>query len=250
MTALANMHSVKNRFLLRINNQSARRRFADASSRRWRATSSSLGACLTIERSSLPAFGWLWRNRRRLWAKRGRSRRRCKQPGGEAAPSAATAIAFRPMRIGILGTRGIPARYGGFETLAEELSARPGRARPRRDRLHARRATPSRALDAPRREDPRAADDSDEVPRHGRARRALRRGRGASSASTPCWSATRSTRPSASAAPLAAGRASCSERRRPRAPPPQVERRWAARVPDLGAALDDRSRRRRDRTRR
>ncbi len=28
------------------------------------------------------------------------------------------------MRIGILGTRGIPAGYGGFETLAEELSAR------------------------------------------------------------------------------------------------------------------------------
>jgi len=28
------------------------------------------------------------------------------------------------MRIAILGTRGIPARYGGFETLAEELSAR------------------------------------------------------------------------------------------------------------------------------
>jgi glycosyltransferase involved in cell wall biosynthesis len=27
------------------------------------------------------------------------------------------------MRVGILGTRGIPARYGGFETLAEELSA-------------------------------------------------------------------------------------------------------------------------------
>src|SRR5207245_3755386 len=28
------------------------------------------------------------------------------------------------MKIGILGTRGIPARYGGYETLAEELSAR------------------------------------------------------------------------------------------------------------------------------
>jgi glycosyltransferase involved in cell wall biosynthesis len=28
------------------------------------------------------------------------------------------------MRIGILGTRGIPANYGGFETFAEELSAR------------------------------------------------------------------------------------------------------------------------------
>jgi len=30
----------------------------------------------------------------------------------------------RPMKIAILGTRGIPARYGGFETLAEQLSAR------------------------------------------------------------------------------------------------------------------------------
>src|SRR5713226_301847 len=28
------------------------------------------------------------------------------------------------MRIAILGTRGIPAHYGGFETFAEELSAR------------------------------------------------------------------------------------------------------------------------------
>src|SRR2546423_5423889 len=28
------------------------------------------------------------------------------------------------MRIAILGTRGIPARYGGFETFAEELSSR------------------------------------------------------------------------------------------------------------------------------
>src|SRR5581483_2838756 len=28
------------------------------------------------------------------------------------------------MRIALLGTRGIPARYGGFETFAEELSWR------------------------------------------------------------------------------------------------------------------------------
>src|SRR6185436_14149610 len=28
------------------------------------------------------------------------------------------------MRFAIVGTRGIPARYGGFETFAEELSAR------------------------------------------------------------------------------------------------------------------------------
>jgi hypothetical protein len=69
MSALANMHSVKNRFLLRINNQSAGR---------WARTLIPttardlvvVGACLTIERSSLPAFGWLWKNRKRLWAKR------------------------------------------------------------------------------------------------------------------------------------------------------------------------------------
>ena len=28
------------------------------------------------------------------------------------------------MRIALLGTRGIPAKYGGFETFAEELSTR------------------------------------------------------------------------------------------------------------------------------
>ncbi|HEV8269619.1 MAG TPA: glycosyltransferase, partial [Thermoanaerobaculia bacterium] len=28
------------------------------------------------------------------------------------------------MKVGILGTRGIPSAYGGFETLAEELAAR------------------------------------------------------------------------------------------------------------------------------
>ena len=28
------------------------------------------------------------------------------------------------LRIALLGTRGIPARYGGFETFAEELSTR------------------------------------------------------------------------------------------------------------------------------
>ncbi len=69
MTAQANMHSVKNRFLLRINNQAP----ADA----LRTLPGTLvrdvvvlGACLTVERSSLPAFSWLWRNRKRLLAKR------------------------------------------------------------------------------------------------------------------------------------------------------------------------------------
>src|SRR5712692_928852 len=30
----------------------------------------------------------------------------------------------RPLSIAVMGTRGIPANYGGFETFAEELSTR------------------------------------------------------------------------------------------------------------------------------
>ena len=69
MSALANYHSVKNRFLLRINNQTAGEFLATLAPVLAR-DAVVLGACLTVERSSLPAFGWLWRNRRRLWAKR------------------------------------------------------------------------------------------------------------------------------------------------------------------------------------
>ncbi len=69
MTDLANLHSVKNRFVLRINNQTRGemiRTFVPTFAR----DAVVLGACLTVERSSLPAFGWLWANRKRLWAKR------------------------------------------------------------------------------------------------------------------------------------------------------------------------------------
>jgi hypothetical protein len=69
MSAEANRHSVKNRFLLRINNQTAGEALATAVPTLARDLVV-LGACLTVERSSLPAFGWLWRNRRRLWGKR------------------------------------------------------------------------------------------------------------------------------------------------------------------------------------
>jgi len=69
MSALANYHSVKNRFLLRINNQTVGEFLATLAPVLAR-DAVVLGACLTVERSSLPAFGWLWRNRRRLWAKR------------------------------------------------------------------------------------------------------------------------------------------------------------------------------------
>jgi GT2 family glycosyltransferase len=86
MAALANYHSVKNRFLLRVNNQTGGdllRTLVPTLARDLVV----LGACLTVERSSLPAFGWLWRNRRRLLAKRGEIRakaaaRRASVPGG------------------------------------------------------------------------------------------------------------------------------------------------------------------------
>ena len=64
-----NMHSVKNRFLLRINNQSFGRFLATLVPTLAR-DAVVVAACLTIERSSLPAFSWLWKNRKRLWAKR------------------------------------------------------------------------------------------------------------------------------------------------------------------------------------
>jgi GT2 family glycosyltransferase len=69
MSAPANLHSVKNRFLLRINNQSARD-FARTLVPTLGRDLLVLGACLTVERTSLPAFSWLWRNRKRLWEKR------------------------------------------------------------------------------------------------------------------------------------------------------------------------------------
>ncbi len=69
MPAAANFHSVKNRFLLRINNQS-RGEFLRTLVPTLARDLVVLGACLTVERSSLPAFSWLWKNRKRLWAKR------------------------------------------------------------------------------------------------------------------------------------------------------------------------------------
>ena len=86
MTELANRHSVKNRFLLRINNQSARecaRTLVPTLARDLVV----LGACLTIERSSLPAFSWLWRNRRRLWAKRREIRAKVRERTSVSGPS-------------------------------------------------------------------------------------------------------------------------------------------------------------------
>lgn len=67
MSRAANLHSVKNRFLLRINNSPVEEfRTLPVLARDLVV----LGACLTVERESLPAFGFLWKNWKRLRAKR------------------------------------------------------------------------------------------------------------------------------------------------------------------------------------
>jgi GT2 family glycosyltransferase len=69
LPASINMHGVKNRFLLRLKNQGAYLAIRNAPFELARDLVVLLAA-LTIERSSLPAFAWLWRNRAKVLAKR------------------------------------------------------------------------------------------------------------------------------------------------------------------------------------
>ena len=64
-----NMHSVKNRFLLRLKNEGFYLALRNAPFELARDLVV-IGAALTIERSSLPALAWVWRNRKRVLAKR------------------------------------------------------------------------------------------------------------------------------------------------------------------------------------
>ncbi len=69
MSPVANLHSVKNRFLLRINNagtEHLRATFA----RTFVRDAVVVGGCLTVERTSLEALRWLAGSRARLLAKR------------------------------------------------------------------------------------------------------------------------------------------------------------------------------------
>ena len=59
-------------------------------------------------------------------------------PGVSASASDPTAAGpddGGPMRIALVGTRGVPANYGGFETAVEEVGKPPRRARTRRHGL-------------------------------------------------------------------------------------------------------------------
>jgi GT2 family glycosyltransferase/glycosyltransferase involved in cell wall biosynthesis len=128
LPALINYHSTKNRFLMRAKNIGW--------PLYWRAFPAMkardlaiVAYCLLRERASLPAFGWLWRNRARIWAKRRQVQAKRRVSDVELAwwfrfrPRSLSAEPA-PMKIAFMGTRGVPANYGGFETLNEELGAR------------------------------------------------------------------------------------------------------------------------------
>jgi GT2 family glycosyltransferase len=70
-----NMHSVKNRFLLRLKNEGSALALRHAPWELSRDLTVAI-ATLTVERSSLPAWGWLWRNRARVLRKREEIQRR------------------------------------------------------------------------------------------------------------------------------------------------------------------------------
>jgi GT2 family glycosyltransferase len=84
LPADVNMHSVKNRFLLRLKNQGAYLALRNLPFELARDLVV-LAAALTVERTSLPAFAWLWRNRRRVLAKRREIQRRRKVSDRELA---------------------------------------------------------------------------------------------------------------------------------------------------------------------
>ena len=177
-----NMHSVKNRFLMRIKNISS-----DLYWRNWFSITGRdvlvVMCCLLWEHTSLKAFWFLAQELERVLAKRALIQAPARvddeymaswfqyTPVSKRAPKkmvrvlcaprpprlsgdfamrsfvvgprarhaspytgaggirrglapAARAVTAPRMRIAILGTRGIPANYGGFETFAEELSTR------------------------------------------------------------------------------------------------------------------------------
>ena len=68
-SAVTNMHGVKNRFLLRWKNEGFFLALRNAPFELARDLVV-IAAALTVERSSLPALSWLWKNRRRIMEKR------------------------------------------------------------------------------------------------------------------------------------------------------------------------------------
>ena len=63
------MHSVKNRFLLRLKNEGWYLALRNAPFELTRDLIV-IAAAVTVEQSSLPAFSWIWTNRARVLARR------------------------------------------------------------------------------------------------------------------------------------------------------------------------------------
>ena len=126
MTAEINFHSLKNRYLLQLYH----RTLADAPRTLLPTSIRELGILAYVlirEPSSLAAYGWLWRNRHRIIERRRLIRSRRRQPRRRVArwfgrPSL-PCDPDRP-RILVLGSRGIPASYSGYETMIEALAPR------------------------------------------------------------------------------------------------------------------------------
>ena len=150
-------------------------------------------------------------------------RRGSAAPGAVRTPAARTAA---PRGVAILGTRGIPAAYGGFETFAEQLALRfVDRGTP--VTVYCRPAL--RAAGEPRVEGVRLVtlpDDPQQVPRHRRAHGPVRRAPGPDprSARRPALQRRQRTGRAVPAARRATGRA---QRRRPGVAPREVGRRSA-----------------------
>ncbi|MEO8276962.1 MAG: glycosyltransferase [Thermoanaerobaculia bacterium] len=79
LPAAVNLHSLKNRYLLRLDHQTAGNFLWTLPATLLR-DAAALAWVLLRERSSLPAYGWLWRNRRELVAHRRRVQRRRTAP--------------------------------------------------------------------------------------------------------------------------------------------------------------------------
>jgi GT2 family glycosyltransferase len=79
-----NMHSVKNRFLLRLKNEALGVALHNFPFELLRDAAVA-GAALTVERSSRPALGWLWKNRREVMRQRREIQRRRRVPEKEIA---------------------------------------------------------------------------------------------------------------------------------------------------------------------
>ena len=79
-----NRDSVRNRFLLRLKNEGLYLALRNAPFELARDLVT-IAAVLTVERSSLPALGWLWKNRRRIMSKRRAIQRRRKVSDRELA---------------------------------------------------------------------------------------------------------------------------------------------------------------------